>query len=50
MEIKDNKEDYDLIAKEIPGFAERFSYDDFTKAKWLVTSRNFGVDIKGVEE
>ena len=48
-EIEGIKWDYDLIAKEIPEFGQRYSLEDFTKGKMLVISRNFGATRYGIE-
>lgn len=48
-EIEGIRYDYNLLAKEIPEFAEKYSHEDYKKAKMLVVSRNFGVTIDGVD-
>jgi len=49
VEIEDIRYDYSLIAREIPEFADKYSLDDYKKAKMLVISRNFGVTMNGTE-
>ena len=46
-EIENTKYDYDLIVKEIPEIGEKYTYRQYAEAKFLVTSRNFGVTIDG---
>jgi len=48
-EIEDIRYDYSLIAREMPEFGQKYSLDDYKKAKMLVISRNFGVTMKGIE-
>ena len=40
------KEDYDLLTKVIPGFS-KYNYDLFKKMREVISSRVFGVTIKG---
>ena len=47
-EIEEIQHDYKKIAKEVPGFKEKYDFIDFMKAKMLVTSRNFGLKINGL--
>ena len=49
QEIEDIRYDYSLITRDIPEIGQRYSKEDFTKAKMLVISRNFGVTRQGVE-
>ena len=49
QEIEDIRYDYSLIARDIPEFAQKYSKQDFTNAKLLVISRNFGVTRHGTE-
>jgi hypothetical protein len=49
QEIEDIRYDYSLIARDIPEFGKRYSKEDFTRAKMLVISRNFGVTRHGKE-
>ena len=46
-EIENTRYDYDLIVKEIPEIGEKYTYRQYAEAKFLVTSRNFGVTIDG---
>jgi len=48
-EIEDIRYDYSLISREIPEIAEKYTLDDFKRAKMLVISRNFGVTMNGKE-
>jgi hypothetical protein len=48
-EIEDIDYDYGLIAREIPEFANKYSLEDYKRAKMLVISRNFGVTMNGKE-
>jgi hypothetical protein len=46
-EIEDTLYDYNLISKEIPEFGELYTLKEFTEAKMLASSRNFGAKING---
>ena len=46
-ELEEIKYDYNLIAREIPEFGNKYSLEDYKKAKMLVVSRNFGVTMHG---
>lgn len=48
-EIEDIRYDYSLIARDVPEFGQKYTLDDFKKAKLLVISRNFGVTRHGKE-
>lgn len=49
VEIEDIDYDYGLIAREIPEFGNKYSLEDYKRAKMLVISRNFGVTAHGTE-
>jgi protein-histidine N-methyltransferase len=46
-EIENTRYDYDLIVKELPEIGQLYTYRQYAEAKFLVTSRNFGVTIDG---
>lgn len=46
-EIENTRYDYDLIVKDLPEIGELYTYRQYAEAKFLVTSRNFGVTIDG---